>query len=89
MGSNEVTRYARSVLEPKEPPFHHPGGTLILRHKFLNTLFLWILNNRLHVGNPLKISVSERVSVVLLGMHLVSKRLVYNDEGGTKEEINN
>jgi hypothetical protein len=57
-----------------------PGETLILIHKFLNTLFLLILNNRPHVGNPLKISVSERVSVVLLGMRPVSKRLVYNDE---------
>ncbi len=45
-------------------------STLVLRHKFLNNLFLWLLTGRPHVGDLLKInallSVSERVSVVLI-----------------------
>ncbi|GEM_PF-3554763 len=64
-----------------------PSETLILIHKFLNNLFLLILKGRLHVRDSLKInallSVYFAYPLYLLGSHLVSKRLVYNDEDET------
>jgi len=60
---------------------------LILIHKFLTNLFLLILKDRLHVGDPLEISVYFEYPLYLSGMHSVSKRLMYNDESKSVEPI--